>query len=70
MKIDGRWKGPEVWGEKFDRCATICVKCSARLRASVFRVLPDAFHMWNALFFIAALRDATRAIHLLADHLK
>jgi hypothetical protein len=33
MKIDGRSKGPEVWGEKFDRCATICVKCSARLLA-------------------------------------
>jgi hypothetical protein len=110
-----------VCSSKFDRCATICVKCSARLRArlgkatsapgrrqvvskipapgitptftsqstrrktqfddscssgqgtprspdwTVFRVLPDAFHMRNALSFSGALCDATRAIHLFAD---
>jgi len=32
---ENRWQveGARVWGEKFDRCATICVKCSARLLA-------------------------------------
>jgi hypothetical protein len=27
---------------------------------SVFRVVPDAFHLWNAILFSGALRDATR----------
>jgi hypothetical protein len=35
---------------------------------TVFRVLPDAFHMRNALSFSGGLCDATRAIHLFADH--